>query len=317
VSATAEPIAGSQSAPKVQGEREWPRIALVTPVYNSRKYIEATIRSVLAQDYPNLDYFIVDGGSTDGTLETIRKYEQLISGWISEPDNGMYDALNKGFARTTGEIMGWISATDLLHLGGLKLVASVFRDLPEVDWINGRPTAFTENGMTVKVCRIPRWSRYRFLAGANRYIQQESVFWRRSLWNKAGGYVDASRRFVSDFELWVRFFRHAQLYSVDGLIGGYRDHADALGMQYLDLCHDLQKEIVEAELNGPIKCTWLNILRTAERVVRRIPKVRGFWNLFVIPNLVRVLYRMPGSDWPPIIRYNMAIKPHKWMFRQR
>src|SRR3984885_71286 len=89
--------------------KAWPRIALVTPVLNSVKYVEATIRSVLAQDYPTLDYYIVDGGSTDGTLEIIRKYENQISGWASEPDRGMYDALNKGFARTSGEVMGWIS----------------------------------------------------------------------------------------------------------------------------------------------------------------------------------------------------------------
>src|SRR2546423_5595900 len=121
-------------------EKIWPRIALVTPVRNSGKYLEATIRSVLAQDYPNLDYFIVDGGSTDNSVEIIRKYEERISGWISEPDQGMYDAINKGFARTSGEIMGWISATDMLHTGGLKVVGSVFRDLPEVEWITGLPS---------------------------------------------------------------------------------------------------------------------------------------------------------------------------------
>src|SRR5271168_5003089 len=164
----------------------WPKISLVTPVFNSAKYVEQTIESVLAQKYPNLEYFIVDGGSKDGTVEIIRKYESQITGWVSEPDKGMYDALNKGFARTNGEIMGWISATDQLHLGGLAVVGSVFRDLAEVEWITGRPTGFSEDGMTVTTLDIPRWSRYRFLAGANRYIQQESTFWRRKLWEKAG-----------------------------------------------------------------------------------------------------------------------------------
>src|SRR5882724_12156028 len=127
---------------------EWPRVALVTPVFNSGKYIEQTIRSVLAQGYPNLDYYIVDGGSTDNSLDVIRKYDSQISGWISEPDKGMYDALNKGFARTTGEVMGWISATDMLHVGGLAAVGSVFRDFSEVEWITGRPTNLNEDGMT-------------------------------------------------------------------------------------------------------------------------------------------------------------------------
>src|SRR6516165_5783385 len=170
----------------------WPRVALVTPVRNSGKFIEQTILSVLAQDYPSLDYFIVDGGSTDNSMEIIRKYEKHISGWISEPDNGMYDAINKGFARTSGEIMGWISATDMLHLGGLRVAGSVFRDLPEVEWIMGRATAFNEEGMTVYIENARRWSRYRFLAGANRSIQQESTFWRRSLWERAGARVEDS-----------------------------------------------------------------------------------------------------------------------------
>ena len=118
----AEPAKFSDSAPE---GAVWPRISLVTPVFNSGKYIEATIRSILAQAYPNLEYFIIDGGSTDNTLNVIRKYESQISGWVSEPDNGMYDALNKGFARTTGEVMGWISATDQLHIGGLAVAGSV------------------------------------------------------------------------------------------------------------------------------------------------------------------------------------------------
>ncbi len=114
------------TAPAGLASTGWPRIALITPVFNSGKYIEQTIHSVLAQNYPNLDYFIVDGGSTDNTIEIIRKYEGSISGWISEPDNGMYDAINKGFARTTGDVMGWISATDQLHIGGLSLVGTIF-----------------------------------------------------------------------------------------------------------------------------------------------------------------------------------------------
>jgi glycosyltransferase involved in cell wall biosynthesis len=128
-----EPIAIAKIRGGEGREREWPRIALVTPVRNSRKYLEQTIRSVLAQDYPNLDYFVVDGGSTDGSVEIIRKCEKQISGWMSEPDNGTYDALNKGFAHTTGEIMGRIS--DQLQVGGLTVVGSVFRDMPpEVEW---------------------------------------------------------------------------------------------------------------------------------------------------------------------------------------
>jgi glycosyltransferase involved in cell wall biosynthesis len=314
MSATTEPITSTTSLPGKTAELQWPRIALVTPVLNAEKYIEATIRSVLAQNYPNLDYFIVDGGSTDGTVEIIRKYEGQISGWMSEPDNGMYDAINKGYTRTSGEIMGWISGTDMLHPGGLRVVASVFRDLPEVEWINGRPSIFSEDGMAVDVYPVPRWSRYRFLAGANQCIQQEGTFWRRSLWDKAGGYVDASRRFMSDFELWVRFFRHAKLYSVDALTGGYRWHGDALGREYNELCVRIQMEIIDAELDRTPEYRALHVLRAIGRVVRHIPKVRGFWQRVVKDNLLRAMYRMPGPDWPPVIEYNVWTQPQKWVF---
>jgi glycosyltransferase involved in cell wall biosynthesis len=286
----------------------WPRIALVTPVFNSGKYIEATIRSVIAQGYPNLDYFIVDGGSTDGTLDIIRKYEGQISGWISEPDNGMYDAINKGFARTSGEVMGWISATDQLHVGGLAAVGSIFQDLPEVEWITARPTAFTEEGMTFQVGEIPRWSRYRFLAGANRYIMQEATFWRRSLWEKAGGYVDASRRIANDFELWVRFFRHAQLYPVETLIGGYRVHGDSIGLQALEACHAVHDAVVEAELDRIAWGRSLRLFRKISKAVKPIPKVRGFWWRVVMKSL----YYRRGPDWPPVI----VRRPDKWVIER-
>jgi hypothetical protein len=288
------------SNPNHASSEMWPKIALVTPVRNSGKYIEATIQSVLAQEYPDLEYFIVDGGSTDGTLDIIRRYEDVISGWISEPDEGMYDAINKGFARIDGEIMGWISATDVLHPGGLQVVGGVFRDLPEVEWITGRPTWLNEEGKTMGVLDIPRWSRFRFLAGANRYIQQESTFWRRGLWEKAGGHVDASRRYVSDFELWVRFFRHARLYSVDALIGGFRAHGDSLGLQDLERCHAIHDEVIQTELKHAPWGAAVRVFRTVGRAAKAIPKVRGLWDRGVM----RRLYKWRGADWPDVIQYS-------------
>jgi glycosyltransferase involved in cell wall biosynthesis len=290
----------------------WPRIALVTPVFNSGKYIEQTIRSVLAQGYPNLDYFIVDGGSTDGTLEVIRRYENQISGWISEPDNGMYDALNKGFSRVTGEIMGWISATDMLHTGGLRVVGSVFRDLPEVEWILGWPSFFNEEGMAIAVLyNQTHWSRYRFLAGANRTIQQESTFWRRRLWEKAGGQVDASRRWAADFELWVRFFRHAQIYPVDGLIGGFRLHGDSLGLQDMQTCYRIHNEFIEAELDRMPRSNQVKLVRLVRRISRAVESnrtARTMWERLVMNRL----YHRAGRDWPPVIRFQET----KWGFIQ-
>ncbi len=273
-------------------------ISLVTPSYNSAQFIEQTFRSVISQGYPNLEYIVVDGGSTDGTLDLIRRYEAHLTGWVSEPDRGMYDALNKGFARTSGEIMGWISATDMLHVGALNVVASVFQTFPQVEWITGIPTGFDEQGMTVGIGKTARWSRVRFLAGANHWIQQESTFWRRSLWERAGSYLDASQRNGSDFELWARFFRHAQLYSVNALIGGYRAHADAGGVMNAERARRYQEQVIERELALVPYGKYLQLFRRLDQRVRRSPKVRGMWWRTVM----RALYEMPGPDLPPVIR---------------
>lgn len=187
----------------------WPRISLVTAVYNGEQYLEATIRSILDQNYPNLEYIVVNDGSTDRTLDIIRRYQQHITCIVDQPNKGLYAALNAGFAKSSGEIMGWLNCSDMLHTRGLFVVGSVFAAFQDVEWITGRPTVFNTQGMTVEVQPLPRWTRNRFLAGANRHIQQESTYWRRSLWERAGGALSEAYRAEGDFEQWVRFFRYA------------------------------------------------------------------------------------------------------------
>ena len=287
----------------------WPRISLVTPVFNSARYLGAALHSVLSQKYPNLEYIVVDGGSTDGTVEIIRRHESQLHTWISEPDHGMYDAINKGFALSSGEVMGWISATDLLHAGSLFVVGGVFRAFPEVEWITGRATGFNSEGMAVEVLRLRRWSRMRFLAGANRYIQQESTFWRRSLWERTGSRVDDSRRSASDFELWVRFFRQARLYTVDALIGGFRSHPDSLGLQNLEECHRIHDEILDKEVASLPGAHRLKLLRAVNLRALGVPALAKPWSKLVIG----ALRGWPGADLPPVIRY----RNNQWVMEGR
>jgi glycosyltransferase involved in cell wall biosynthesis len=288
----------------------WPKITLVTAVYNGEEYLEATIRSVVEQGYPNLEYILVDDGSTDGTVEIIRKYERAVSCWFSQANQGLFAALNAGFARSTGEIMGWLNSSDLLQANGLFTVGSIFRTLRDVEWITGRPTKISAAGMTIDVLPVPRWSRGRFLAGANKYIQQESTFWRRSLWERAGGYVDAAYRAEGDFELWVRFFRHARLYSVNALIGGYRLHDHALSSSNMERYNRNCDEIAarEAESLRGSRRAVVKVFRWITEAVKRIPKVRGLWYRAAIKNL----YRMRGRDWPAVIEYG----ENGWELRQ-
>jgi len=280
---------------------EWPRITLVTAVYNGEEYLEATIRSIVNQGYPNLEYIVVDDGSTDRTAEIIRKYEREVSCWFSQANQGLYAALNAGFARSTGEIMGWLNSSDMLQVNGLFTVGSIFRELRDVEWITGRPTKISATGMTIDVLPIPRWSRGRFLAGANKYIQQESTFWRRSLWKRAGGRLSTEYGAEGDFELWVRFFRHARLHSVNALIGGYRLHDHALSSSNMERynrnCDEIAAREVESLQGG--RRAAVKTFRWISRAVKPIPKVRGLWHRVAI----RSLYGMHGPDWSPVIEY--------------
>jgi cellulose synthase/poly-beta-1,6-N-acetylglucosamine synthase-like glycosyltransferase len=132
----------------------WPRVSVVTAVHNGAAHLEETICSLLDQRYPNLEYIVVDDGSTDRTPEIIKKYEKHLA-WRRQENAGMYAALNAGFAKSSGEILGWLNDSDKLHTGALLVVGSVFRSLPEVKWITGRPTWFNEEGMTVALGEPP------------------------------------------------------------------------------------------------------------------------------------------------------------------
>jgi hypothetical protein len=205
--------------------------------------------------------------------------------------------------------MGWISATDLLHAGSLFVVGGVFRTFPEVEWITGRPTGFNDDGMAVEFLKLRQWSRFPFLAGANRYIQQESTFWRRSLWDRAGGRVDDSRRSASDFELWVRFFRYAKLYPVDALIGGFRSHPDSLGLQNLEECHSIQDEIIENELATMKDVDAIRAFRALGKRMLRTPALEKLWSKLVIG----ALRKWPGAGAAPVIRY----RRDRWVMEAR
>lgn len=202
---------------------EHPSISIVTPVRDGAAHLETTISSVLDQGYPDLEYVVVDGGSTDGSVDIIKGHEDRLAYWISEPDRGQYDALNKGFAKTGGEVMGYLNADDVLLPGALFLVGEVFRTFPEIEWLSGAHTAIRELGHPISVIPPARWSRWHLLSERmERFLPQESTFWRRSLWERAGGRFDERYRLAGDFELWARFSRYAVPAVIDAPIGCFR-----------------------------------------------------------------------------------------------
>ncbi len=200
------------------------KISIITPVYNEIAFIEQTIQSILSQDFKEIEYIIIDGGSTDGTVEIIKKYADQLAWWVSEPDKGMYHALNKGFAHATGEVLAWINADDLLHPQSLFTVNEIFQEHSDLQWIQGYPTVIDESNRVIEISE-PRFSPYAFLLGEfwrGYFIQQESCFWRRNLWESCGGKLNEDYHYAGDFELWSRFHLQAPMATIETMLGSFR-----------------------------------------------------------------------------------------------
>ena len=229
--------------------KDFPLISIVTPSFNQGEFLEECIDSILGQNYPNLEYVIMDGGSADNSVEIIKKYEKYLRYWQSKPDGGQYAAINEGFKKTSGEIMTWLNSDDMYHDDSLFTVAYLFSTHENVGWLTGRPTHWNKDGELLAVEDLSTYCRSDFLLKNynNPFIQQESTFWRRSLWEQAGGYVDESLGYAGDLELWVRFFRHAELYSVDALLGGYRYHGNQKAVLAMDRYVAEAEEVLEEE----------------------------------------------------------------------
>ncbi len=259
----------------------YPKISIVTPSYNQAAYLEQTILSVLDQDYPNLEYIVIDGGSSDRSVEIIKKYADRIHFWVSEKDEGLYHAIQKGFEHSTGEIMGWINSDDMLHRNSLFSVAEIL-SLQGVAWIQGTGTLYDEKGRTVRVAPNKKWSKYHYLLGDFQWIQQESTFWKRNLWEMAGGRMTTKYKYAGELELWNRFFKYEKLYSLTCLIGGFRIRTkDQLSLdnskEYFTEVESILKENVPGEIERKI----INGIKRIDALLRFLSKTRVF-NIFFI-----------------------------------
>ncbi|MBF0168521.1 MAG: glycosyltransferase [Alphaproteobacteria bacterium] len=219
------------------------RISIVTPVYNAPSHLSGAMQSVASQKGSfDLDYLVVDGGSVDGTLDIVKTADGMGGRWLSESDRGMYDAIAKGFAQTDGDIMGWLNADDLLLPGALDLVARIFSDIPDIQWLTTlTPMSIDEQGDVLAVRNLPGLSYAAFLDGvyvglgglgdshASDFIQQESTFWRRCLWDGVnGGALLSNRRLAGDFALWNAFFEVSEPLGVAAPLGLFRLHGEQL-----------------------------------------------------------------------------------------
>lgn len=184
-------------------QQSLPVVSIVTPSFNQAQFLERTINSVIKQNYPNLEYIIQDGASTDQTSQILEKYRSQLSYVESCQDNGQAHAINLGFCHASGDIMAWLNSDDLLLPGAVAYIVKFFRDHPELDVVYGHRIVINEDEKEIGRWILPPHENNALLWAD--YIPQETIFWRRRIWEKAGGYLDESYHFALDWELLLRF----------------------------------------------------------------------------------------------------------------
>ena len=264
-----------------------PKISIITPSYNQGPFVEWTVRSVFLQRYPNLEYILMDGGSTDETRRVLEPYADRFAHYVSEKDKGQADAIHRGFAKSTGEIMSYLNSDDMLAPGALNYVAQYFADHPDVDAIYSHRCTVDENNKVVWYWVLPRHNNWYMTRWD--LIPQETCFWRRSLFERAGN-IDPDYRFAMDYDLFVRFMQSGKLVRVNRFLGVFRKHTEAKTSQLLETVGT--EEIARVWKKYGLSKTKLDNLRAA-RFFNGVNRRGGrfAWKRIVIPG------GMPGIGY--------------------
>ena len=204
---------------------KYPKVSIITPSFNQAAYLERTISSVLDQGYPNLEYIIIDGGSTDGSVDIIKKYEDKLAYWVSEPDGGQVDAINKGLKMATGKWIGWQNSDDIYYPGAFGELARVGEKHPEVDLIIGNIMLIDENDKELRDIQYVRPTYWSQLAEGT-LSPNQAAFWRRSVHGDIG-WLDEKYEYSFDFEWFLRLLHRRTAIHVNKILGGFRLHRKA------------------------------------------------------------------------------------------
>ncbi len=209
-------------------------VSIVTPSFNQADFLEETIRSVLAQDYPHIEYIIIDGGSTDGSVEIISRYQNRLAAWVSEPDLGQTDAINKGFSLAHGDLLAWLNSDDTYEPGAVTEAVAFFQSHPQVGLVYGDANFINERGQVIG--RFPAaQTSYAKLRRGYVHIPQQAAFFKSALWREVGP-LDTSFYFAMDYDLWVRLAAKAPLVYLPRTWANFRLHGGAKTILADDRC---------------------------------------------------------------------------------
>ena len=211
-----------------------PLVSIVTPSFNQARYLEATIQSVLSQNYPRLEYIIVDGGSTDGSVEIIRKYESKLAWWVSEKDQGQTAAINKGFAHAKGDFFAWLNSDDIYEPNAISSVVKILQKNPEVGLVYGDANYINEDGRVIGRFPAAQTDLVRLRRGYV-HIPQQAAFFRADLWRRVAP-LDPSFYFAMDYDLWVRLATRSQVKYVPQTWADFRLHTSGKTISADDRC---------------------------------------------------------------------------------
>lgn len=247
----------------------WPKISIVTPCLNQGRFLERTILSVLNQNYPNLEYILIDGGSSDESVDVIRKYEPFLSYCVSEADQGQGDAIAKGFRRATGQVLAWLNSDDIYLPGALSTIADGFRRSPSTPLIYGDCAVLDSKDAVLRMIYPIPFDDQIFLF-ENAIIAQPAAFWLREAYESVGG-IDPRWRFCMDYDLWSRFMVAGMTFvHMPVALAGFRWHDSSKTMRLQEVNHREHGEIVariagRTRRPGAAKIAYLRMKRYAAR----------------------------------------------------